>query len=174
MTMWYHPRWAGVFVAVVAAAFIFTPVAHAACTSSGSELIQSLEGRWRGNGTVTPIGGQPERILCRVSYDAKSGGHGVRQDIECVGTDYRIKATANVTCNGDRITGTWTERIASNTGSINGSLSGRRLRVSFEGPNFKGRLSVRFSSRSRHAVTISQFDPAKGRHVPVAEISLRR
>lgn len=174
MKTWYRSRWAGAVLAAFAGAFTFAPVAHAACTSQGTDLIESLEGRWRGSGTVTPLGGQPERILCRVSYDSTRGGHGVRQDINCVGTDYRIQATANVSCNGDRITGTWTERIASNTGSINGSLSGRRLRVSFEGPNFKGRLSVRFTSRSRHSVTISQFDPAKGRHVPVAQISLRR
>ncbi len=148
--------------------------AHAACSSDGLKLIDGLNGNWRGTGAVTPIGGQPERILCRIDYAKTRGGHGVRQTINCAGTDYRIQASANVTCNGNRISGVWTENIASNTGRISGDLSGQRLRASFEGPNFKGRLSVDFASSSRHAVTISQFDPAKGRHVPVAQVSMRK
>jgi len=163
--------------AILAAACVFAtaaPAAYAACTSDGMKLIDRLEGRWRGSGTVTPIGGQPERILCRISYVKIQGGHGVRQSINCAGTDYRIRATANVRCNGNRVTGVWNENIASNTGSLSGQFAGSRLRASFEGPNVKGRLSVRFTSSARHTVTISQFDPAKGRHVPVAQVSMRK
>lgn len=173
MMTWFPYR---VLKALGAAAFgilVGLPPALAACTSEGTQLINRLDGRWRGAGQVTPIGGQPERILCRISY-AKIGGQGVRQNIECAGTDYRIRATANVRCNGNSISGTWSENIANNTGRINGRLEGQRLRASFEGPNFKGRLSVRFASRGRHTVTISQFDPAKGRHVPVAEMTMRQ
>lgn len=158
----------------VAALFLSAGSAFAACTSQGVQLIDQLEGRWRGSGTVTPIGGQPERILCRINYSQTSGGHGILQQINCAGTDYRIRASANVRCNGSQVSGTWTENIANNTGRISGQLAGQRLRASFAGPNFEGRLSVSFASRGRHTVTISQFHPAKGRHVPVAEISLRK
>lgn len=173
MTTWFRFRVLGAVAASVLILLLGGATAHAACSPEGTKLIERLNGSWRGSGTVTPIGGQPERILCRISY-TRTGGNGVRQNIRCAGTDYRIEATANVTCNGNRISGVWTENIASNTGRINGQLSGQRLRASFQGPNFKGRLSVDFSSAGRHSVTISQFDPAKGRHVPVAQVSLRK
>jgi hypothetical protein len=174
MTRWFRFN---VLRAVAAALVMLVfggTAAHAACAPDAGKLIDRLNGNWRGTGTVTPIGGQPERILCRISYVKTRGGEGVKQTINCAGTDYRIEATANVTCNGTRISGVWTENIASNTGRISGNLSGKKLRASFSGPNFKGRLSVGFANRGRHSVTISQFDPAKGRHVPVAQISLRK
>ena len=172
MMTWF--RSSVVWASLVAAFAVFagTPAAVAACAPDSVRLIERLDGRWRGTGTVTPIGGQPERILCRIDYAKTSTG--VRQVINCAGTDYRIQASANVRCNGNSISGLWTENIANNTGRISGRLEGQRLRASFEGPNFKGRLSVSFASAGRHTVTISQFDPAKGRHVPVAEISLRK
>jgi len=174
MMMWFRSSALSVILAAALTVFAGVSVAQAACTAAGIELIDRLEGRWRGTGTVTPIGGQPERILCRISYAKTRGGQGLSQVINCAGTDYRIEASANVRCNGNSISGVWTENIASNTGRISGRLQGNRLRASFKGPNFEGRLSVNFASRGRHSVTISQFDPAKGRYVPVAEISLRK
>jgi len=174
MMTWFRSSVKSVMLAAALAIVMGMPAAYAACSADGVRLIDRLEGRWRGTGTVTPIGGQPERILCRISYAKTRGGQGVRQVINCAGTDYRIEASADVRCNGNSISGLWSENIASNTGRINGRLEGNRLRASFKGPNFEGRLSVNFASRGRHTVTISQFDPAKGRHVPVAEISLRK
>jgi len=172
MMTWFRSSAQSVVATGIMVLFLSVPAAHAACSSDGVQLINQLEGQWRGAGTVTPIGGQPERILCRISYGKTASG--LRQSINCAGTDYRIRASANVRCNGNSISGLWTENTANNTGRISGRLEGQRLRASFEGPNFKGRLSVRFASAGRHTVTISQFDPAKGRHVPVAEISLRK
>ncbi len=173
MMTWFRSSAQGMMLAAIVAVFVGIPAAQAACSPDAVQLIDRLAGQWRGSGTVTPIGArQAERILCRISYTKTANG--VRQVIDCAGTDYRIQASANVRCNGNSISGLWTENIANNTGRINGRLEGQRLRASFEGPNFQGRLSVNFARQGRHTVTISQFDPAKGRHVPVAEISLRK
>ena len=174
MMTWFRFSAPSAMLAAAVAVLAGMPAAQAACEASATKLIDRLKGSWRGSGTVTPIGGQSERILCRVSYAKTRGGHGLRQNINCAGTDYRIKASANVRCNGNSISGVWSENIANNTGRINGRLEGQRLRATFKGPNFEGRLSVNFSNRGRHGVTISQFAPAKGRYVPVAEISLRK
>jgi hypothetical protein len=161
---------AGIAIALVA----LPAVVHAACSADGRALIRDLNGAWRGSGTVTPLGGQPERIVCRISYSVLRAGDGILQSIDCAGTDYRIQASSDVTCSGDRVSGLWQERIANNTGSVNGQIAGTRLTTEFKGPNFEGRLAVNFSSKTRHAVVISQFSPSAGRHVPVAEISLMR
>lgn len=149
-----------------------TGAASAACSENAQSLITTLDGSWRGSGTVQPIGGAKERISCRVNYNASTAR--VRQQISCAGTDYKFNAGANVSCNGDNVSGTWVEKTANNTGRVSGGIKGNRMNIEVKGPNFDGRFAVRVASRSRHSLTITQFDPAAGRHVPVAEITLRR
>ncbi len=158
-------------ITVLAAAAAVTP-ASAACDSHAQKLIDDLNGNWRGSGTVTPIGGSRGRISCRVSYHSR--GSRVTQSISCNGSDYSIDAGADVTCDGSHISGVWNERVANNTGRINGRISGNHLNISVNGPNFQGRFAVRVSGRSRHSLTIAQFDPAAGRYVAVASVSLTR
>lgn len=146
--------------------------ASAACSGEAQTLIKNLDGSWRGGGTVQPIGGAKERISCRVDYDAK--GARISQKISCAGTDYKFDADARVTCEGDAVKGTWTERVANNTGSVSGDINGKRLNIEVDGPNFKGRFAVNVDSRAKHTLTITQFDPGAGRHVPVATIALGR
>jgi hypothetical protein len=145
--------------------------AEAACNSNAQGLINNLKGAWRGSGTVKPIGGAEERISCRVSYASSTGQ--INQSVDCAGTDWKFKAGANVTCDGDKVTGTWNEQVANNSGSVKGSISGDRLNIEVDGPNFQGRFNVKVAG-SRHSLTITQFDPGAGRHVPVATISLSR
>jgi hypothetical protein len=145
--------------------------AEAACNSNAQSLINNLKGAWRGSGTVKPIGGSEERISCRVSYVSSTGQ--INQSIDCAGTDWKFKAGANVSCDGDKVSGSWNEQVANNSGSVKGSISGDRLNIEVDGPNFQGRFNVKVAG-SRHSLTITQFDPGAGRHVPVATISLSR
>jgi autotransporter translocation and assembly factor TamB len=162
---------AGLAVLVVATGASISPVA-AACSPQAQSLIKNLNGAWRGSGTVKPIGGAEERISCRVNYVGATGR--VSQKISCAGTDYKFEASAEVNCEGDAVSGTWTEKVANNTGSVNGSISGDRLNIDVDGPNFKGRFNVKVTGPSKHSLTITQFDPAAGRAVPVATVALSR
>ncbi|MDX2265269.1 MAG: hypothetical protein NW215_09900 [Hyphomicrobiales bacterium] len=147
--------------------------ASANCSPAGSQLIKSLNGAWKGGGSVTPLGGSSrEPINCRISY--ASGTDTIEQKLTCAGTDYKITATSNVTCSGATVTGRWLEQIANNTGSVTGGIGANYLNLEVDGPNFKGRFAVNFTSAGKHTVTITQFDPAAGRHLPVATINLTR
>jgi hypothetical protein len=146
--------------------------ALANCSDKASSLIKKLEGSWRGSGNVKPIGGASERISCRVRYNT-GGGSKIAQSISCAGTDYRFEASANVTCSGDSISGSWSESVANNTGRASGKISGDKLSIEVNGPNFQGHFNVQVSG-SKHSLTITQFDPAAGRAVPVATVSLSK
>lgn len=146
--------------------------AGAACNVQGQTLINNLKGAWRGAGTVKPIGGAEERIACRVRY--VTSGARVDQKISCAGTDYRFDAGADVSCDGDDVSGIWNEKVANNTGRVKGKISGDRLNIDVDGPNFQGRFAVKVSGSSSHSLTITQFDPAAGRFVPVATVALTR
>jgi hypothetical protein len=145
-------------------------MALAACSKNAQSVINNLKGAWRGSGTVKPIGGAEERVSCRINYNT-SGAH-VGQTISCAGTDYRLDASADVACDGDSVSGTWTEKTANNTGRVKGGISGDRMNLEVDGPNFQGRLDVKVNGSSRQSFTITQFDPSAGRHVPVATVSL--
>jgi hypothetical protein len=161
----------GLAALAVGASISVNPAA-AACSPQAQSLIKNLNGAWRGSGTVKPIGGAEERLSCRVNYVGSTGR--VSQKISCAGTDYKFEASAEVNCEGDAVTGTWTEKVANNTGSVNGSISGDKLNIDVDGPNFKGRFNVKVTGASKHSLTITQFDPAAGRAVPVATVALSR
>jgi hypothetical protein len=160
----------GAALALCASALSVNP-ASADCSEQASSLIRKLDGSWRGSGTVKPIGGSQERISCRVRY--RTSGGKVDQNISCAGTDYKFEAEANIACDGDAISGSWSESVANNTGSANGKISGDRLSIDVNGPNFQGRFNVTVSG-THHSLSITQFDPAAGRHVPVASVSLSK
>jgi len=146
--------------------------AAAACSDQAASLIKKLEGSWRGNGTVKPIGGAQERLSCRVRY--QGSGAKVSQNISCAGSDYRFEANANITCNDDSVSGSWSESVANNTGNASGKISGgERMNIEVTGPNFSGRIAVQVSG-PRHTLAITQFDPGAGRHVPIASVSLTK
>lgn len=146
--------------------------ANAACASDAQSLLNSLQGAWRGAGEVQPIGGAKERISCRVNY--RTSGGRIAQQISCAGTDYKIDAGADVACENSSVSGTWNEQIANNTGRVKGNIRGKNLNLEVDGPNFSGRFNVKFLAANRHTLTITQFDPGAGRHVPIATISLRK
>jgi hypothetical protein len=145
--------------------------ARADCSPEASALIKKLDGSWRGSGTVKPIGGAQERISCRVRY--RASGPKVDQNISCAGTDYKFEADANVACEGSDISGRWSESVANNTGAAKGKITGDRLSIEVNGPNFNGHFNVQVSG-TKHSLTITQFDPGAGRNVPVATVSLSK
>lgn len=147
--------------------------AQAICSKQGLQLMQSLQGSWRGRGAVKPIGGAPERVNCRVNYESEATGR-ILQVVACAGTDYKIEASSRVSCVGNRLEGSFQEKIANNTGRVSGDISANRLNIELDGPSFKGRFNVVFMGEEQHRVAITQFDPALGRHVEVASMQLAR
>lgn len=147
--------------------------ASALCSKQGLELMQNLGGAWRGRGAVKPIGGSPERVNCRVEYSSE-GPSQINQVVACAGTDYKIEASSRVSCVGNRLEGSFQEKVANNTGRVTGDISDHKLNIELDGPSFKGRFNVVFMNEAQHRVAITQFDPGLGRHVEVASMQLSR
>ncbi len=137
------------------------------------ELMRNLQGAWRGKGAVTPIGGSPEFVSCRISY-SMAAADVINQVIACAGTDYKIEASSQVTCSGNQVQGWFEERTGHSTGTVTGSISGNHLFIEAESPGFTGNFKVTFKSETDHLVSITQADHATGRQVPVASIKLTR
>lgn len=147
--------------------------AFAICTAQGLDLMRNLNGAWRGKGAVTPIGGSPEFVSCHISY-AMAAADVINQVIACAGTDYKLEAASQVTCDGNRLDGWFEDRTAHITGKVSGDIDGNNLRIEADSPSFKGNFKVTFKSEMDHLVSITQADYATGRQIPVASIRLTR
>ncbi len=158
-----------------AAALAALPAAPAAaiCTAQGLDLMRNLNGAWRGKGAVTPIGGSPEFVSCRISY-AMAAADVINQVIACAGTDYKLEASSQVTCNGNLLEGWFEERAGHSTGKVSGTISGNHLFIEADSPSFTGNFKVTFRGENDHLVAITQADHASGRQIPVASIKLTR
>ncbi len=120
--------------------------------AKSSNPFPSLAGYWRGGGKIKPAGGPAERISCRATYRVK--GTRMRQVIRCVGTDYRFRATSNVTYKpGGRIVGTWNETVYNNGGPATGRVNGKRINMTLTGDQ-QGRMSITIASKRKHTVHI--------------------
>ena len=160
---------------LAAAAFAALPALPAAaiCTAQGLDLMRNLNGAWRGKGAVTPIGGSPEFVSCRISY-AMAAADVINQVIACAGTDYKLEASSQVTCNGNLLEGWFEERSGHSTGKVSGTISGNQLFIEADSPSFTGNFKVTFKGENDHLVAITQADHASGRQIPVASIKLTR
>ena len=156
----------------VVAALSASP-ALAICSVQGLELMRNLNGPWRGKGAVTPIGGMPEFVSCRISY-SMAAADVINQVIACAGTDYKLEAMSQVTCIGSRLEGWFEDRTAHQSGRVSGEISGNYLFIEADSAGFKGNFKVTFKSENDHLVAITQADHATGRQVPVASIKLTR
>jgi hypothetical protein len=139
--------------------------------SASSNPYGKLNGYWSGGGTVTPLKGNAEKVSCRATY--KTEGAAVTQNIRCAGVDHKFAASFNLTYQGGRVSGSWSEALYAASGAVSGTASGNSVRVRLSGDKFAGRMSISLSG-SRHAITIVQLDKGSGAYRPVANLSLHR
>ena len=68
-----------------------------------------FNGAWTGNGTVALSDGTTERIRCKADYRVNGTGLGLKQTLKCASDSYKFDLTSDVTSEGDRISGNWSE-----------------------------------------------------------------
>jgi len=130
-----------------------------------------LAGAWRGSGTLSPLGAQSERMLCRVNY--KVSGNTAHQTLDCAGTDYRILVNSDLKFDGETLSGNWTEQSFGVSGVVGGIAKGDTIYVRITSESFNGRMTIKTAAGSQ-SVDITQFDAGSGRYSQLASVTLRR
>ncbi len=161
------------FYAVTLIGLLHTAPALALCTTQALDLMRNLNGPWRGRGAITPPGAAPEFISCKVNY-SMTGETEIHQQLACAGTDYKVEATSDVTCEGNLLSGTFSENATNSTGHVSGNISGNHITIEADGISFKGVFQVVFKGVSNHLVSITKYDPQQDRQFPLASIQLTR
>jgi hypothetical protein len=120
-----------------------------------------FNGAWSGNGTVALSDGTTERIRCKADYKVDGTGLGLKQSLHCASDSYKFDLSSNVTSNGDRISGSWSEASRNIFGNLQGTAGGGQIEVFVEASGFAANLTLR-TNGNRQTVQISSKGEIKG------------
>lgn len=150
--------WQSIKVAGVGAALMMSV---SASNAQGAGPFAGFDGSWSGNGTVSLSDGSKENIRCRATYKVEGGGKELRQTLRCASDSYKFDLTSDVTTQGDRIIGTWSETSRNVNGNLQGTAGGGRIDVFVEAAGFAANLTLT-TRGNQQSVSISSKGEIRG------------
>jgi hypothetical protein len=149
--------WQAIKVAGIGAAMMLS--VNASNAQSGP--FAGFDGLWSGTGTVSLSDGTTERIRCRASYKIDGSGSGLQQTLRCASDSYKFDLSSNVTSQGDRIVGTWSEASRNINGNLQGKAGGGRIDVFVEAAGFAANLTL-LTRGNKQSVSIDSKGEIRG------------
>ncbi len=140
-----------------ALALLFTlPVSTAALAENATPFSQ-LAGSWHGGGQVKYSDGTNEHLSCRGTYSVKSGGNELTLVIRCQSPSNKIDMKSNISYEGGRLSGHWSERNFILEGDVAGRAAPTKFTVQITG-QLQGSMTISVTSETHH-VSISSGGP---------------
>src|SRR5712672_4538429 len=125
-------------------------------------------GVWSGSGTVTLSDGATEHIRCKADYKVNGSGLGLKQNLHCASDSYKFDLSSDVTSNGDRISGNWSERSRNIFGNLQGTAGGGQIDVFVEASGFAANLTLR-TTGNKQSVSISSKGEIRGVNITMTK-----
>jgi hypothetical protein len=129
----------------------------------------ALVGTWSGKGTARLEGGKSERLSCK-GYYTGSGGSELRLNILCANPSTKVELRSVLKYSGGKVTGTWEERHYNQAGTISGSATDSKLRLSIGGGGLTGSLSVSIGGSSQQVSLSTDGSVLKGVSITFSRI----
>ena len=126
-----------------------------------SNPFAGFDGAWSGVGTVSLSDGTNERIRCKADYKVNSNGLGLKQNLHCASDSYKFDLSSDVTSQGDRISGSWSEASRNIYGNLQGTAGGGQIDVFVEAAGFAANLTLR-TNGTKQSVSISSKGEIRG------------
>ncbi len=120
-----------------------------------------FDGAWSGNGAVTLSDGTTEHLRCKADYRVNSTGMELKQNLHCASDSYKFDLSSNVTSQGDRISGSWSEASRNIFGDLQGTAGGGQIEVFVEANGFAANLTLR-TTGNKQTVQISSKGQIRG------------
>jgi hypothetical protein len=133
-----------------------------------SSPFAGFDGAWSGTGTVTLSDGSNEHIRCKASYKVNSTGFNLKQALHCASDSYKFDLTSDVTTQGDRIIGLWSETNRNVNGNLQGTAGGGQIDVFVEAAGFAANLSLR-TNGTKQTVSISSKGEIRGVNITMVK-----
>jgi hypothetical protein len=159
MKLFGSGRFGQTVTAAGAGAALLFAVAAGHAQSSGP--FAGFAGNWSGSGTVSLSNGTTENIRCKADYKVSSSGMGLKQNLHCASDSYKFDLSSDVTSQGDRISGNWSERSRNIFGNLQGTAGGGQIDVFVEAAGFAANLNLR-TNGNRQVVLIDSKGEIRG------------
>ncbi len=140
-----------------AMALLFALPASTAALAEGATPFAQLAGSWHGGGQVKYNDGSNEHLSCRGSYSQRSGGAELTLAIRCQTPTNKIDMKSDISYEGGRLSGHWSERNFGLEGDVSGSSAANKFTVRISG-QLQGSMTVSVNG-ANHSVTISTGGP---------------
>ena len=127
-----------------------------------------MDGNWSGNGTVALSDGTTERIRCKAEYKVNGTGLGLKQSLKCASDSYKFDLSSDVTSQGERISGNWSEASRNVFGNLQGTAGGGQIQVFVEANGFAANLTVR-TSGNKQTVQIDSKGEIRGVNITMVK-----
>lgn len=129
--------------ALALGAILVVPAGVEQGAAEGSGPFSPLAGQWSGSGAVTfASSGSRERLRCRAVYQAPDAGKTLALRLRCASDSYNFDLNANLTHQGDAVTGQWMEITRNVTGSLTGRASGASIQAVASAGIFTANLTL--------------------------------
>ena len=123
-----------------------------------------FNGSWSGNGTVALSDGTTERIRCKASYNVNSTGLGLKQTLHCASDSYKFDLSTDVTSQGNRIHGNWSEASRNLFGNLQGTAGGGQIEVFVEASGFAASVTLRTTGNKQTVQILQGRDQSRQYH----------
>jgi len=127
-----------------------------------------FNGTWSGNGTVLLSDGSTERLRCKADYKVNGNGLGLKQNLHCASDSYKFDLSSDVTSQGDRISGNWSEASRNIFGNLQGTAGGGRIDVFVEASGFAANHTPT-TTGNRQTVQISSKGEIRGVNITMVK-----
>jgi hypothetical protein len=125
-----------------------------------------FDGSWAGKGTVALSDGTTEHISCKASY--KVAGANLKQSLQCASDSYKFNLTSDVTSQGDRISGNWSESSRNVNGELQGTAGGGQIDVFVQAAGFAASINLR-TNGNKQVVQISSKGEIRGVNITMTK-----
>ena len=134
------PRLAGLWLLAAAAAWsmaAWRPVA-----AVDVSLLESLAGRWVGEGRLGVRGNPTEKVRCRATYVYAQAGDQLKQSIRCASAGGSVEVHSVVSHAAGKLTGTWQELVRNMSGDLTGKVTPRGFKVNVRGDSLNANMDI--------------------------------
>jgi hypothetical protein len=120
-----------------------------------------FDGSWSGSGTVALSNGTTEHIRCKADYKVNASGLGLRQNLHCASDSYKFDLSSDVTSQGERISGNWSEASRNIFGNLQGTAGSGQIDLFVEASGFAASLNLR-TNGNKQVVQIDSKGEIRG------------
>ena len=104
--------------------------------------LESLEGRWVGEGRLGVRGNATEQVKCRVTYVYARDGDQLKQTIRCASAGGNVEVQSVVTHLGGKLTGSWKELVRNMSGELTGTATPHGFKVNVKGESLNANMDI--------------------------------